>query len=330
MLHHGTIRKYTAALLDFFNGFEIQYKDSAGVTHSRNIPINYSSREKVRIIDSATSEQLLSGNVNVLPRATLAMSTMVKLDQRIQNKNMKIATIRTDDTFEYMYNSVPYEFTFELVFQCRGMNEATMIIEQIAPKFNPIVNIDVWDVGNLDEPTRVPVKLLDIGIEQEEYEEISTNIVNINVGLSIVGNLYPPVKTVSQVKELKMYINQQDGDFFTRKAILGWDVDSDGMTSNGEIHEPQDVTTYAPNVISINPLTSIGIGENNLTVIYDDKDNQLHELSFVWSILSGSAVISGDLDTAQLSVSDSGDVEVQVVITDIYGNYNSLSRIFTV
>jgi hypothetical protein len=330
MLHHGTIRKYTSALMDLFNGFEIQYEDSNGVTISRNIPIKYSSREKSRIIDDHTAEQLLSGNTNVLPRGSIAISTMVKSDQRVQNKNMKIATIKTDDTFEYMYNSVPYEFTFELVFQCRGMNEATMIIEQIAPKFNPIVNIDVWDVGNLDEPTRVPVKLLDIGIEQEEYEELSTNIVSINVGLGITGNLYPPVKTVSQVKELKMYINQQDGNFFARKAILGWDVDSDGLATNEEITETEDVTTYAPNVISINSVDVVGVGSNNITVIYDDKDNKLQELTFTWSVLSGSATVFGDLDTAQLAISSTGDVEVQVIITDIYGNYNSLSRIFTV
>jgi hypothetical protein len=316
--------------MDLFNGFEIQYEDSNGVTISRNIPIKYSSREKSRIIDDHTAEQLLSGNTNVLPRGSIAISTMVKSDQRVQNKNMKIATIRTDDTFEYMYNSVPYEFTFELVFQCRGMNEATMIIEQIAPKFNPIVNIDVWDVGNLDEPTRVPVKLLDIGIEQEEYEELSTNIVSINVGLGITGNLYPPVKSVSQVKELKMYINQQDGNFFARKAILGWDVDSDGLATNEEINETEDVTTYAPNVISINSVDVVGVGSNNITVIYDDKDNKLQELTFTWSILSGSATVVGDLYTAQLTISGTGDVEVQVVITDIYGNYNSLSRIFTV
>lgn len=329
MIHHGTIRKYTAALIDLFNGIEIQYDDSNGNTLSRNIPIKYSSREKAKVLDDYTAEQLSSGNTNVLPRANLAMSTMVKSDSRVQNKNLKIAQIKTDDSFEYMYNSVPFEFTFELTFQCRGMNEATQIVEQIAPKFNPTVNIDVWDATNLDEPTRVPVKLLDIGFESEDYDELSSNIVMINIGLSIMGNLYPPIKSIDRVKEFKMYVNQQDGNFFTKKSILGWDV-NDGELENGEITQVTDTTTYVPTLISITPENTIQVGLNDLVVIYEDKDNQLSELSFQWEILSGSAIINGDLDTAQLTISAAGDVEVQVTITDAFGNYNSLSRTFTV
>ena len=330
MIHHGTIRKYTAALLDFFNGIEIQYEDSNGTVRSRNVPIKYSSREKINVLSDYLTEQLVSGNTNVLPRASLALSTMIKADQRITNKNVKIATIKTDDTFEYMYNSVPYEFTFELAIQCRGMNEAMMIVEQIAPKFNPTVNIDVWDASNLDEPTRVPVKLLDIGIESEEYEEISSNLVNVNIGLSIMGNLYPPIKTIDRIKDFKMYINQQDGDFYTKKAIMGWDVLDDGTLDNEELTEVTDTITYAPQVISINAVNTVTVGANDLVVIYDDKDNKLDELVFDWTILSGPATVSGDLDRAQLVVSANGTVEVQVTITDIFGNYNSLVKTFVI
>jgi len=330
MIHHGTIRKYTAALLDLFNGIEIQYEDSNGTTLSRNIPIKYSSREKAKILDDYTSEQLFSGNTNVLPRANLAMSTMVKADSRIQNKNLKIAKIKTDDTFEYMYNSVPYEFTFELTFQCRGMNEASQIVEQIAPKFNPTVNIDVWDVSNLDEPTRVPVKLLDIGFETEEYDDVSSNIVMINIGLSIMGNLYPPIKSSGRIKEFKMYVNEQQGNFFNKKSILGWDVDDNGELTNSNMTQVTDTVTYAPSLISINSENTVQVGLNNLVLIYEDKDNKLSELTFEWDVISGSAVVVGDLDTAELTVSAVGDVEVQVTITDAFGNYNSLSKTFTI
>lgn len=330
MIHHGTIRKYTAALLDFFNGIEIQYEDSNGTLRSRNIPIKYSSREKVNVLSDYLTEQLTSGNTNVLPRASLALSTMIKSEQRTTNKNVKIATIKTDDTFEYMYNSVPYEFTFELVFMCRGMNEAMMIIEQVAPKFNPTVNIDVWDASNLDEPTRVPVKLLDIGIDAEDYEELSSNLVMVNMGLSIQGNLYPPIKSIDRVKDFKMYMNQQDGNFYTRKSILGWDVDADGALQNGEITIAEDTTVHAPQVISINPTSPIVLGPNTLSVIYEDKDNKYSELTFTWSVLNGSAVVSSDGDTAELNVTAAGSVEVEVTITDVYGNYNSLSTTFTV
>jgi len=109
--HHGTIRKYTAALLDFFNALEIQYDDSLGNNHTRSVPINYAAKEKSHIIDQYTSDQLRTGNYNVLPRASIALSTMNKMEQRITNKNNKINTKSNVDTFDFMYNSVPYDFT---------------------------------------------------------------------------------------------------------------------------------------------------------------------------------------------------------------------------
>lgn len=331
MYHHGTIRKYTAALLDLFNGIEVQHDDSNGNTITKSIPLKYSSREKATIFDEYTSEQLLSGNYSILPRASLSLVTMTKADQRVTNKNVKIAKVQTSDSFEYMYNSVPYEFTFELNVQCRGMNEASQIIEQIATKFNPTVNIDVWDASNLDEPTRVPVKLLDISFEQEAYEDLSSNIVSLSFGISIMGNLYPAIKTVERIKDFKMYVNQQDGDFFSKKSILGWDVSTtDGTLSNETITEVTDVTTFPPNIISIVPDGPIVIGPNTFTVIYDDKDNKLSELNFAWTVLSGPAVASGNLDTAQVQITASGTIELQCTITDVFGNYNSLSTIISV
>ena len=224
--HHGSIRKYTAALLDFFNSVEIQYRVTTGETLSKAVPLKYSSVEKSRMFDEYTTEQILSGNFGVLPRASLSLVSMGKAEQRVQNKNTKIGKFTSDTTMEYMYNSVPYEFTFDIVFQCRGMNEATQIIEQIAPKFNPTVNIDIWDASNLDEPTRVPVSLVDIQMEQEEYDELSSNIITITFSLSLQGNLYPPIKSQPRVQEFQIYLNQIENDTSaTRKEMMEWDVD---------------------------------------------------------------------------------------------------------
>jgi hypothetical protein len=329
MYHHGTIRKYTAALLDLFNDLEIQYEDSQGNIISRNIPLKYSSIEKTRVLDNYTTEQLASGNTNVLPRAALAMSTMVKSEARTTNKNIKIAKIKTEDTFEWMYNSVPYEFTFELAFICRGMNEASMIVEQLAPKFNPTINIDVWDATNLDEPTRVPVKLLDIGIEQAEYDETSSNLVFVNCGLSIQGNLYPPVRSTDRIKEFKMNMNEWSGNFFTRKEIMGWDVNENGEPVDGRIISyDESENIEAPSVIAING--SPVIGENELTAVVDNISPDLPNYIYEWSILLGDATIVGDGATANLVVNGAGQVEVQLKVIDYFNRYSSLDKTFTI
>lgn len=330
MNHHGSIRKYTAALLDLFNGIEVQYKTKAGTVITKSVPITYSSKEKSRILDGYTADQLASGNYNVLPKASLSMSTMLKSDQRTMNKNNKINTVANPKSFDFLYNSVPYEFTFELSVMCRGMNEATMIIEQVAPKFNPIVNIDIWDAENLHEPTRIPVKLLDIGIENEEYEELSTNIVTVSFGLSLQGNLYPPIQSIERIKDFKIYINEQENNYYSKKSILGWDVAGDSTLINPTITIAEDVTMNPPVIIDIvgNNVTVKPV--NNLTVIYEDNDNKLSELTFAWVILQGSASIVGTLDTAVLSVTAAGTVEVQCTITDIFGNFTSLAKTFIV
>lgn len=328
MFHHGTIRKYTAALLDLFNDMEIQYADSNGNTRARNIPIKYSSIEKHKELDNFSAEQLLSGNTNVLPRASLALSTMTKAEQRIQNKNLKINTVKKESAFEYMYNSVPYEFTFELAVMCRGMNEASMVIEQIAPKFNPTINIDVWDAENLNEPTRIPVKLLDIGIESNEYDELSSNIVTVNIGLSIMGNLYPPIKSVERVKEYKIYMAEQISDKFKRTTAFNFDVQPDGtLQQTSDIHLAYP-NMYAPNIIDIVGF-NVGIGDNTLEVIFDDKDNKDGELRFEWSVIGAASVIPAR-EQATVIVNATGDIEVHCTVHDSFNNYSSYSKIFTI
>lgn len=228
-MHHGSIRKYTAALLEAFNSIEIQYKMSNGDAVLREVPLKYSSQEKSKILDEYTAEQLHSGNYNVLPRASLALVSMNKAENRVTNKNNKIGSFKTDDSLEFMFNSVPYEFTYELIVQCRGMNEATQIIEQIAPKFNPIVNIDVWDANNLDEPTRIPVRLTDISMESDAYDELSINLTTVTFSISLMGNLYPPIKSMPRIQEFKMYFDRITSDSErVRSEMLEWDTDLDG------------------------------------------------------------------------------------------------------
>lgn len=325
--HHNTIRTYTGALLNLFNDLEVQYKNSSGEITSRNIPVRFASKEKSKILDEYTMEQLTSGNYNVLPRASLSWSSLMRSEQRTTNKNLKINTKANEDTFEFLYNSVPYDFTYELSIICRGMNEATMIIEQVASRFNPIVNIDVYDATNLDEPTRIPVQLLDIGITPDEYEEISSNIVTISFGLSLKGNIYPPIKTIERIKDFKIFISENKEDKQIKKSVLSYEV-KDSELQNEKIFFPELGNTY-PRIIEIIG-SNIVQGDNEILAIWEDDDSTIRELIFEWFVLSGDALITGDKDIAILNISSPGEIEILLKITDENGNYNSKSKIFTV
>lgn len=324
--HHNTIRTYTGALLNLFNDLEVQYKNSLGEVTSRNIPVRFASKEKSKILDEYTQEQLTSGNYNVLPRASLAWSSMMRSDQRTTNKNVKINTKANEDTFEFLFNSVPYEFTYELSIICRGMNEATMIIEQVASRFNPIVNIDVYDATNLDEPTRIPIQLLDIGVTPDEYEEISSNIVTVSFGLSLKGNMYPPIRSLERIKDFKMFLIDNATNKPVKKSVFSYDVEQELV--NEKIFIPEIGDTY-PRIIEIVG-SNIIRGQNNILAIWEDNDSTIRELVFEWNVLSGSASILGDKDSAILTVLSPGEIEVLLKITDENGNYNSKSKIFTV
>lgn len=208
MLHFNTIRKYTLALLTTFNNLKVEYKLEDGTYDTKTVPLKYASVEKSKLLGDIDTQELLNGNYNVLPRASLAMSTMTKFEQRSTNKFVKNNNIETSDTTrQFTYNPVPYEITFELTILCRGMNEASMIVEQIVTKFNPNYSIRINEVPGQSEPSTIPISLLDVAIEQSEYEDISTNLVTISVGLSVKANFYPPIQTVSKVNEMKMYVN---------------------------------------------------------------------------------------------------------------------------
>ena len=72
------------------------------------------------------------------------------------------------------------------------------------------------------------------------------------------------------------------------------------------------------------------LGSNELTLIYEDKDNKFPELTFQWDIISGDATVIENKDTGTLLINSPGVVEVQVTITDAYGNFHTLNKTFTV
>lgn len=227
MYHHNTIRKYVSALLSKFNDFETKYKTSTGQEIDKKIPIVYDDREKSIILDSISVKELSEGIYSVLPKGYLALVALSKSENRITNKLRKQQLVRKENTIEFSYNSVPYEFTFQLSIMCRGMNQTAQIIEQVCPMFNPTIEIDIWDADNLSEPTRVPVRLLDVGIENVGYSETSTNILIVNFSISMLGYLYQPIKELPRVNTvIENGIKLIDGAYNTSNMHFQQDTNS--------------------------------------------------------------------------------------------------------
>ena len=212
MISHGTINSYVGALLTFLRNIDISYIDENKNLITKNIPIMYTSKEKSDSLEFLNAEDIKTGNVNILPRGTLALVSIQKREEASLNRNIKVNKIKTDNKIEYSFNSVPYSFIFEFNIFCRGMNELASLIEIILPNFNPNLSLDIYDVANLDEPTRVPLKLMDVTFsEVDENSETSKNIWMLTFSMQMDGQLYQQIKTTNLLREYDMLTNVNKG-----------------------------------------------------------------------------------------------------------------------
>ena len=212
MISHGTINSYVGALLTFLRKIDISYIDENKNLITKNIPIMYTSKEKSDSLEFLNAEDIKTGNVNILPRGTLALVSIQKREEASLNRNIKVNKVRTDNKIEYSFNSVPYSFIFEFNIFCRGMNELASLIEIILPNFNPNLSLDIYDVANLDEPTRVPLKLMDVTFsEVDENSETSKNIWMLTFSMQMDGQLYQQIKTTNLLREYDMLTNVNKG-----------------------------------------------------------------------------------------------------------------------
>lgn len=284
MISHGTISLYTAALLSFLRKIKIEYLDENENLISKNIPIMYSSKEKARSLEFFNQEDFISGNVNLLPRGTLALVSIMKREDALLNRNIKINKVKNiDGSFEYAYNSVPFSFIYEFNIFCRGMSELTSLIEIIMPKFNPNLSLDVYDVANLDEPSRVPLKLMDVSFQEvDEFSETSKNIWNLTFSMQIDGNLYQNIKTINPLTEYKEAVNTQYTSFeqLNNTIYSAYFKNTKLSSKNNELKVIFKTALDLPEITwSLSDDITFKISKDKSTIYFDIPDTVLPNLS---------------------------------------------------
>lgn len=283
MLSHGTISLYTGALLSFLRKIKIEYLDENENLISKNIPIMYSSKEKAKSLEFFKQEDFISGNVNLLPRGTLSLVTIMKREDALLNRNIKINKVNNNGSFEYSYNSVPFSFIYEFNIFCRGMSELTSLIEIIMPRFNPNLALDVYDVANLDEPSRIPLKLMDVAFEEVDgFSETSKNIWNATFSMQIDGNLYPNIKTINPLTEYKEAVNTQYTSFeqLNNTIYSAHFKNVKLSTKNNELKVIFKTALDLPEITwSLSDDITFKTSKDKSTIYFDIPDTVLHNLS---------------------------------------------------
>lgn len=211
--HFNTLKKYTGALIHLFSNLEIQTIQSNGKPLYTMVPIQYANRERFDIYSQLSYNQMFNGNTQVLPRGILLFAGMNANINRAKNKFAKIyrkSQIIKGETkkLNYQFNSVPYDFNYQVLIQCRGMNEASMILEQVTSYFNPsyclrIKEVDLPDFGE----TSCILELNGTDVEQESMDELSTNIVTCTFNLTLRGNIYPAIREQHIIELVQLFIS---------------------------------------------------------------------------------------------------------------------------
>lgn len=209
--HHSSIKNYTIALLDLFNDIHVpRYNTNGEKIDDIIIPIKFGGRDKAYMLSEHDMDNIHNGNVNVLPRMVLQFDSMSKAQDRDTNKLSKINKRKVGKDpaslmYEYHYNARAYDFTFTLFIATRTFTDATIIVEQIAPMFRPDISLKIQEMDIQDEPTTVPVTIDDFSFTlPEDMTEEEIRIIEVEVPVTLKGNLYLPITDAGVIKEMEI------------------------------------------------------------------------------------------------------------------------------
>lgn len=193
--HPNTIRKYVAGMLAFFSNLRVEYLAS-GKVYQRKLPVFYGNREKLLTIEEHEFAELMNGNTNFLPRASLVIDSMTYDQNRQNNKNVAVQreltmqSLTNKNAFAYMTSAPsPYNIAVRLNLVTRGMNDAMMLVEQVASFFNPFYTFKMVEE---QQESSIRLQLDSVTFEPPEIDQFSNNEVMVEFGFILYGNMYKP------------------------------------------------------------------------------------------------------------------------------------------
>lgn len=193
--HPNTIRKYVAGMLAFFSNLRVEYLAN-GKVYQRKLPVFYGNREKLLTIEEHEFSELMNGNTNFLPRASLVIDSMTYDANRQNNKNVAVQreltmqSLTNKNAFAYVTSAPsPYNIAVRLNLITRGMNDAMMLVEQVASFFNPFYTFKMVEE---QQESSIRLQLDSVTFEPPELDQFSSNEVMVEFGFTLYGNMYKP------------------------------------------------------------------------------------------------------------------------------------------
>lgn len=266
-----TIKKYTKALLDTFNGIQVERVRESGKKEYIIVPITFASKDPVFTLSEAEVEQVLSGNTNFLPRMSLSLETMEPL---VTSRGLNRATyleLPNGEKKSFLYNSFGVELVYQIIIETRSLTELTEIVEQILPYFCPTLNLRVRELDNLSEPTSIKVEFMMAEMNlPTDHNEHNARICSGALRIKLHGNIYPAIQDQEIIKYIKLYMAVGNEENKVARA--------DG--------KPGDPIKFKPIREASLVLDNVEVKEQKesdtlkLIPVYDDPDNELFSVIY--------------------------------------------------
>ena len=200
--YNQTTRKYVAIFGTLFNQLTIERVNGQGTSfQSAIVPLSYAPFQKIlaRVEQDAS---LNRQSAITLPRMSFEITSMqYDGERRISVRHKIPKSLReSDSSLNYVYAGAPYNLEFSLYIMAKYQEDATKIVEQIIPFFQPDFTVSAKLIENLP-PLDVPI-ILNSVINEELYEGDFTErrTVMYTLNFTLKGMFYGPERTKKVIK----------------------------------------------------------------------------------------------------------------------------------
>jgi len=243
--YFNTTMNYTLAIL---NGLDHLYyytqeikNDIYQGDNAYQVPISFGNYEKSVILSDVKEKDITTGNFNIIPRLILSFAGMSRAPERQTQKYQRFSKrVQHPDSdkivLDLSYNSIAYDFQFNLLLQARGMTMATQLVEQILSFFNPSMNLNIKEFPLFTEMTQTQIQISDPEFEIiEEFEDTQINIINVTFELTVRGNIYSNIGYQAPIETVEMFTHIWDEFNYQQSKLASYykfDVQDDGTINH--------------------------------------------------------------------------------------------------
>jgi hypothetical protein len=243
--YFSSIRNYTLALLNAFNGIELYVnQNDEELDKVFTVPISFGNYEKSISLEDINESQITTGNFNYIPRLILSFEGLTKAPDRQTNKFNKFSKKishpdYSDKMLQVAYNSVAYDFSFTLLLQARGLTQASQLTEEILVYFRPTMNLNIKECPIFEEKTETQILISDPAFEiNQDFEETDVNIISVTFDITVRGNLYSPIDMMAPLESLKLFLHIWDQeDYHDSKLAYYYNFEKNDDTNKIKITE---------------------------------------------------------------------------------------------